>query len=329
MVALTRRTAMTTLAAATVLAGTVGAQTTIGQTAAGQRIGVRGTRLYVEDTGPRDAPALLYLHGGPGAGSFDFSLYQRDRLNATLRTVILDQRGVLRSDPVDACTLDDLIADCEALRQTLGIPAWTVIGHSFGGGLALLYASRHPATVTRVIFENPAVDIRTSVKSLLIAAADVFDRMDKRADARAARDLAQSQKPTPELWHAFGDIGGRLGKHRDDLYTHRPELHDFFGRMVAASGLPGDVWARGGRQQSLLNQDPALFEDHRPLLAGLRQPSLLIKGAYDHVTSVEQVEAIAAAPGARPVRLFADSAHFVHVEEPDAYAAAVIGFVHD
>lgn len=322
MVALTRRTVMMTLAAGMTLAGPARAQA-----AGGQMLAIRGTRLYVEDSGPKDAPALLYLHGGPGAGSFDFSLYQRDRLNKTVRTVIMDQRGVLRSDPVDACTIDDLVEDCEGVRQALGITRWTVIGHSFGGMLALLYATKHPEAVNRVIFENPAIDIRTSVQSLLVAAAVVFERIGRPRDARLARDLALSNTPAAGLWGKFGDIGGRLGAHRDDLYTHQPALHDFFGKMIAASGLPAQDWARGGDQQALLNKDPVLFEDHRPLLAKLSMPSVLFKGAFDHVTSTEQIEALAAARHAQPVRLFGNSSHFVHVEEPDAYATAVGGFM--
>lgn len=287
------------------------------------RLSIRGTHIYVEDTGPRDAPALLYLHGGPGAGSFDFSLHQRDRLNSSLRIVLMDQRGVLRSDPVAACTVADLVEDCEALRQALGISTWAVIGHSFGGMVALLYATQYPSAVTRIIFENPAVDIRSSVKALFAAAAGVLDRFGKPADAAKALDLAASSAATPDLWRQFGDLGLALGEHRDHLYTHRPDCHDFFGKMIARSGLPAETWAHGGRQQSLLSLDPALFDDHMPLLAQLKIPSVLLKGAYDHVTPDEQVTAIAGAPGALPPRYFTNSSHFIHVEEPDAYAAAL------
>ena len=66
----------------------------------GRLVPVRGTRVYVEDTGPRDAPALFYLHGGPGTGGYGFSFYQRERLSPRLRLVVIDQRGVLRSDPI-------------------------------------------------------------------------------------------------------------------------------------------------------------------------------------------------------------------------------------
>ena len=47
----------------------------------GRLIPVRNTHLWVEDYGPKDAPALLYVHGGPGLGVFDFSHFMRDRLS--------------------------------------------------------------------------------------------------------------------------------------------------------------------------------------------------------------------------------------------------------
>ena len=44
----------------------------------GRLIAARGTRLYVDERGPADAPALLYLHGGPGSGSYDFMSFHPD-----------------------------------------------------------------------------------------------------------------------------------------------------------------------------------------------------------------------------------------------------------
>ena len=63
---------------------------------------IRGKRLYVHVAGPISAPALLYLHGGPGAGSFDLETLQERLLAQHVRLITLDQRGVLRSDPLEA-----------------------------------------------------------------------------------------------------------------------------------------------------------------------------------------------------------------------------------
>jgi len=96
--------------------------------------------LYADIRGDQDAPALLFLHGGPGQGCHDFMALQGDLLAKSVRLIGLDQRGVDRSAPLpDGATLTiaDLVDDCESVRAELGIDRWAVAGQSFGGGLAL------------------------------------------------------------------------------------------------------------------------------------------------------------------------------------------------
>jgi proline iminopeptidase len=93
-------------------------------------------RLWVDDSGPRTAPPLLYIHGGPGVGALEFEHYMKPVLGSAFRLISVDQRGVLRSDPIpkgERVTIDDLIADFEQVRVKLGIERWQILGHSFGG----------------------------------------------------------------------------------------------------------------------------------------------------------------------------------------------------
>ncbi len=62
----------------------------------GEVVSVRGTHLWVDDLGDPERPAVLYLHGGPGSGCYDFVLHQGQRLAASVRLIAVDQRGVLR-----------------------------------------------------------------------------------------------------------------------------------------------------------------------------------------------------------------------------------------
>jgi proline iminopeptidase len=103
-----------------------------------------GHRLYYEQSGNPQGVPVIFLHGGPGAGSnpahrrfFDPDFY---------RIVIFDQRGAGRSRPfasVDNNTTDHLVADIEQLRLHLNIHSWLVFGGSWGSTLALVYALRH------------------------------------------------------------------------------------------------------------------------------------------------------------------------------------------
>ena len=102
-------------------------------------------KMYWEDCGNRAGVPVVFLHGGPGAGSapahrrfFDPSYY---------RIVVFDQRGAGRSRPLGELrsnTTPLLVDDIERLRRHLGIERWFVFGGSWGSTLAIAYAVAHP-----------------------------------------------------------------------------------------------------------------------------------------------------------------------------------------
>src|SRR5205085_11848666 len=255
------------------------------QAQTGELITLRGKRLYVEVSGPQDAPALLYLHGGPGSGAYDFTLYQGQRLSRRLRLVRIDQRGALRSDPLDekeAFGLQDIIEDCEALRQHLGIKRWFVLGHSFGGYLAVRYALAYPNSVAGLLLESPSFDLAPSARSLLRGAALEYRAMGKPAEAAECLKAAAKADTPEEVWQDFTRLTNALDARRNNLYVHGPEK-DFFDQLVAHSPMPKE-WGRGGTMQSKLYAEKQVFVSLLPKLSELRCPALLIKGQYDWVT---------------------------------------------
>ena len=288
---------------------------------------IRGRGLYVETAGASNAPPVLYLHGGPGAGSYDFSITQGARLAERLRVIMIDQRGVLRSDALtdaESCTLRDLIEDTEALRQSLGIERWSVIGHSFGGFLALSYALAYPNSVARLIFENPSLDIDSSGRELLRGAAEIYQRLGDAANAQACRDAAAAPTDARATWERFSELVNPMPE-RDNLYVHGPNKN-FFGEFVQQSQIPEANWGRGGTHQQKIFEEGAVFTPVAPRLPELRAPALLIHSRYDRVTAPDQVTAFAA-DATRTTTIFENSSHFAHVEEPALFAQTVIDFV--
>lgn len=104
-----------------------------------------GHQVYFEQCGHAQGVPILFLHGGPGGGC---NPQHRQLFHPqTTHAVLFDQRACGRSladQALHANTTTDLIIDIERLRLQLGIPAWLVVGGSWGGGLALAYASAHP-----------------------------------------------------------------------------------------------------------------------------------------------------------------------------------------
>src|SRR5436190_4568806 len=119
-----------------------------------------GHRVYWEQSGNPEGKPVVFLHGGPGAGTSPWHrrFFDPDRY----RIVLLDQRGSGRSTP-HASTPDadlrfnttwHLVADIELLRRNLGIASWQVFGGSWGSALALAYAEAHPESVTELVLRG-------------------------------------------------------------------------------------------------------------------------------------------------------------------------------
>lgn len=283
---------------------------------------IRGTNLYVDQRGPSNAPALLFLHGGPGSGTYDFLSFQGDALSKQLHLIAVDQRGVQHSDPlVGEVTEDDLIADFEAVRQALGITTWSLLGHSFGGRLALRYAVLHPAIVERVMFENPAWDFDLVTRTLVQAGLPLLRELG--LDEGVAELLEDRGPMSVQKWDERISAMHRLGDRRMEIYLG-PGTKDL---KLPADELPDEIQSRAGRFAESIIHSPGFLESLLPLLSQVPQPALLIKGGYDPVTSPTEITRFQQDVRNGTYRYFEAAGHFVHAEAADPYTALVTSFV--
>ncbi len=111
--------------------------------------------LHVRERGPRDAPAIILLHG------FGSSLHTwdawADRLAEHWRVVRYDQPGCGLSPPDPAADYTDARAQglLLALMDALGIERASLVGHSLGGRIAWAFAAAHPARIERLVLVAP------------------------------------------------------------------------------------------------------------------------------------------------------------------------------
>lgn len=131
--------------------------------------------MYWEQSGnPRGVP-VVFLHGGPGAGSapnhrrfFDPRHY---------RIVVYDQRGAGRSLPLGELrdnTTPQLVADLETLRAHLGIPRWLVFGGSWGSTLALAYGESHPEACLGFVLRGIFLCRKSEIEWFLYGLRNIF-----------------------------------------------------------------------------------------------------------------------------------------------------------
>ncbi|HEY3515298.1 alpha/beta hydrolase [Kribbella sp. NPDC051137] len=277
---------------------------------------IRDTRLYVDQRGAADAPPVLFVHGGPGAGSYDFMKFQGDRLARSFRLIGVDQRGVQQSDPLAGPVSElDLIADYEALREQLGIAQWSVIGHSYGGRIALRYAAAYPQAITKVVFENPAWDMVLATDTLVRAALPLLP----------GAELPPHTGPaTKAMWDERIALLIQLGEHRMEIYTG-PDARDL--QLPADTEIDSEFHQRSGHFSEQITSSSSFTDEVLPYISRLTQQALLIKGEYDPATSQQEIELFRSDVRQGTYYYAAGVGHFMHAEQPDVYARLVTEFL--
>ena len=296
--------------------------------------------LFADIRGDTSSPALLFLHGGPGQGCYDFMAIQGELLSRSVLLIGLDQRGVDRSAPLPpgaTLTVADVAADCEEVRQELGIDRWAVLGQSSGGGLALRYAAGYPAAVTGAIFENPVWDMASSTRAALVPLAAMLADRGKDAEAQAARTAAAAtpapgEQPAAALRAAYLTALSALGADREQFFIPNAATRERLADLRRAhearergSYEAGDVSSK--RHHVAFTADQAFVESMLGLLPQLTAPALLITGGQDPLTAPEQRAAFRSASPRHQLLEFPRAGHFVHAEEPVQYAHSVMNFV--
>lgn len=266
---------------------------------------IRGVTLFERRIG--SGPATVVLHGGPGA-HHDYLLPGFDAL-ATRRTLIYyDQRGggrsaVPREVPVG---WREQVADLEALRHAWGMDQLSLAGYSWGGLLALLYATEYPARVAQLALVSPAPAWR--------AARGEFE----------SRLSARTMAPDLQAERAALRAGG-LRESDPDAYQRQVfelSVAGYFHDPAKVSGLT-PFRVTGRTQQEVW--DSLGDYDLRPALADLRLPAIVLHGDDDPIP-VESARTIAAAIGA-PFHLLAECGHVPYVEAFDEFRRLLDGFL--
>jgi proline iminopeptidase len=111
--------------------------------------------LYWETSGNPQGVPVLFLHGGPGAGTQ--AVHRRFFDPLRYRIILFDQRGAGKSTPLGETrdnTTEHLVGDIETLREMLGVKSWHVFGGSWGSTLALAYAQAHPSRCLGLILRG-------------------------------------------------------------------------------------------------------------------------------------------------------------------------------
>lgn len=302
-------------------------------------INIWGKKIWYEIYGAEYEDTLLYLHGGPGASCLDF-VNQAKALSKKMKVVIFDQLGVLRSEAIaesESYSMEYQIEMTEELRQLLGIEKWSILGHSYGGMLGVLYAHLHPNSIHKVILECPSLCFGDSAKST----AEYLSEHIKSLDNKPAAELCEKMKFTEyqDKKEVVSDLLTLLGYVTDMKlrnYLHGISFKEYQMSMDTTD-ITDEMWSKGERHlMKLLETQPMpagslqkrmrITDSFLPILTEITAPMLLISGKYDPVCTKDQTEYIMNNAQNVTLAIFEDSGHFPRIEEAKKYTNTILEF---
>lgn len=301
-------------------------------------VNIWGKNIWYDIYGAEHSDTLLYLHGGPGASCLDF-VNQAKALSGKMKVVIFDQLGVLRSEAIagdESYSMEYQIEMVEEMRKILGIEKWSVLGHSYGGMLAVLYASACPDSVHKIILECPSLWFEDSARS---TAEYLSEHIHSLNDGEAVKlwekvRFADYQDKTEVVW----DLSSLLGYVTDmelRFYLHGITLEEYEMSMDT-SDIADEMWSKGEQHLKKLLETPAagsaqkqvlMTDDLLPLIPKIAAPMLLINGKYDPACTKHQIEYIMNSAQDVTQAVFEDSGHFPRLEEAEKYTNTVLSFL--
>ncbi len=272
---------------------------------------VDGGRLFFKSMGSGDP--IVVLHGGPGFDHRQFLPYIW-RLAEHHQVILFDQRGTgLSSGPVDSesISIDSFIDDIEAVRKAFGIGKMNLLGHSFGGILAMHYGIRHPDKLKTLILCSTAATFASFAE---MRENYEVDRLPE--DAALLQEICSSdgfQNGDPEVVESFW----------------RVYFKPYFADQSLVSGLDlhftENTLAHGDEVAGYLLQSIGEFDLHTDLKA-IRCPTLIIHGDADPMP-VKYAELIQESIAGSELVIIEGAGHWLFVDGTGDFTSAVVGFL--
>lgn len=268
-----------------------------------------GTTLYYDVIG-KGEPVLL-LSGGPGF-SPDYLRPIAEKLGGEHRFVLLHQRGtgksVLETYDATALSLQNLVADVEALRRELKVEKLVIAGHSFGGILSMMYAREHPERIAALaLIDSGGPTLKTVMKF----------------NANLESRFTEEDRVLIKRWSDPERV--KENRRLAVLELTKAKTPAYFADRAKASILTDamdETTFHDGVFWSVVPQMMTL--DVRAGLEKVKAPVLVVHGKQDPLESAEEVHE--AFPGSK-LEWIENAGHFPWLEQPERFYGVLGGFL--
>lgn len=137
---------------------------------------INAQTIYTKTFGnPKNEP-IIYLHGGPGYNSVSFEITTAKKLSESgYYVIVYDRRGEGRSlDKAAEYTFKQTFSDLDIIYKKLNIKKATLLGHSFGGIVATLFAEKYPEKAKSIILVGAPIALQETYSTILKTSKAIY-----------------------------------------------------------------------------------------------------------------------------------------------------------
>lgn len=281
-------------------------------------VDVIGGRIWYQIMGSGDEIPLLVIHGGPGAGSCRY-LASLAQLAESRPVIVYDQLGSGRSDRPSDTTLWNVprfVDEVSRLREALNLDELHILGHSWGGSVAVEYMlTKAPAGVRSLTLAGPGIDTEQ-----VIADANAL-RTRLPEDIQAALTAGEESKDfdSPEFLAATDSFYARFFVRSGWPWEAVPQCD-------GVAGLNREVYEYMWGPTEFTATGTLLDFDRTDRLHELELPVMFIVGRYDLARPETMFAFQRLIPGS-VVEVIEDAGHMSMYDQPEQYNTVVGEFL--
>ena len=269
-------------------------------------------QLYYQTMGQGDA--VIVIHGGPGMDQ-GYLLPGMAALAKKHQVVFYDQLGCGRSTATvideSHITINSFVEDIETLRQALKFEKVTIVGHSWGGMLAMYYAVKYPKNIKKLVLMNTVTsagmeEFLDEVEKRTMPSAGEFEKL------KASQEFIDSEpQAIAQYYRLFFQY-----------YFHNPKDLEKLNLQLEPKGAATGVKVAKILEESIFGK----YTDQHADLQKLKIPTLIIRGESD-VIPMSAANSMAHSIKSSKLVVLKNCGHFPYIEQPAQWLEAVEMFL--
>ena len=269
-------------------------------------------QLYYQTMGQGDA--VIVIHGGPGMDQ-GYLLPGMAALAKNHQVVFYDQLGCGRSAATvineSHITINSFVEDIETLRKALKFAKVTIVGHSWGGMLAMYYAVKYPKNIKKLVLMNTVTsagmeEFLDEVEKRTMPSAGEFEKL------KASQECIDSEpQAIAQYYRLFFQY-----------YFHNPKDLEKLNLQLEPKGAATGVKVAKILEESIFGK----YTDQHDDLQKLKIPTLIIRGESD-VIPMSAANSMAHSIKGSKLVVLKNCGHFPYIEQPAQWLEAVEMFL--